>query len=132
MESEGPVALVIVDHGSRVPASNAALDDVVATVSARCGSEFIAVLAAHMELASPTIGEAIDAAVRAGAAKVVIALYFLAPGRHSETDVPALAAEAAARHPGLTVTVTACLGPDPLLADLVARRARSAPGANRI
>ena len=94
-------------------------------VTARAGDRYVAVLAAHMDLAAPTIGEAFDAAVRAGAGFVVVALYFLAPGRHSESDVPRLVAEAASRHPGVGFTVTPSLGPDPGLVELVLARAQA-------
>lgn len=117
------VALVIVDHGSRNPASNASLDLVAAEVAALAGQRYVAVLAAHMEFASLSIAEAFDAAVAAGADFVVVALYFLAPGRHSAEDVPRLAAEAAARHPGVGFAVTSSLGPHRALSALVVERA---------
>lgn len=121
--SQSRVALVIVDHGSRNPASNASLDLVAAEVAGLAGDRYVAVLAAHMEFASLSIAEAFDAAVAAGADFVVVALYFLAPGRHSVEDVPRLAAEAAARHAGMGFAVTSSLGPHPALSALVLERA---------
>ena len=53
---------------------------------------------------------------------VVIAPYFLWPGDHWDRDIPALAAEAARRHPGVRYLVAAPLGPHPLLADIVEDR----------
>lgn len=117
------VALVIVDHGSRNPASNASLERVAAEVGALAGDRYVVVLPAHMELAHPSIADAFDTAVSAGAGFVVVALYFLAPGRHSAEDVPRLAAEAAARHPGLGHAVTSSLGPHRALHELVLERA---------
>lgn len=131
MQRDGKVALVVVDHGSRAPASNAALDEVAARVAAASEDRFVAVLPAHMEIATPTIADAFDAAVAAGASFVVVALYFLSPGRHSERDVPALAADAAARHPGVGFAVTACLGPHDALAGLLLARADAALEAAR-
>ena len=55
---------------------------------------------AHMELAEPSIATAFDACVAAGATTVVVAPYFLGPGRHWDSDIPALAAAAAAVIPG--------------------------------
>lgn len=123
LEEGTPVALVIVDHGSRNPASNAALDIVAAEVAELAGDRYLAVLPAHMELARPSIDDAFASAVAAGAGFVVVALYFLAPGRHSADDVPRLAAEAAARHPGLGHVVTGSLGPHRVLHDLLLERA---------
>jgi sirohydrochlorin ferrochelatase len=119
------VALVLVDHGSRSDAANASLEAVAREVAALSGDRYVAVLPAHMEIARPTVADAVDAAAAAGATVVVVALYFLAPGRHSESDVPRLAAEAAERHPGIEVLVTSPLGPDPALSELVVVRAAS-------
>jgi len=77
---------------------------------------------AHMELAEPSIGTAFDKCVAAGADTIVIAPYFLWPGVHWDSDVPMLAAEAAAHHPGVRHLVTAPLGPHPALMDVVGER----------
>lgn len=123
--------LVLVDHGSRSAASNASLEAVAREVAGLAGGRYLAVLPAHMELASPSIAEAFDEAVALGASFVVVAQYFLAPGRHSETDVPKLAAEAAARHPGLGYAVAASLGPHVALSRLVLERAAEAVADGR-
>jgi sirohydrochlorin cobaltochelatase len=120
------VALVLVDHGSRSDDANRSLEDVAREVGRLSGSRYVAVLPAHMDLVSPTISDAFDAAVAAGARLVVVVLYFLAPGRHSDADVPRLAAEAAARHPGLAHVVSSSLGPHPALNALVLERAAEA------
>ena len=117
------VALVLVDHGSRQEAANAALERVARELADLATDRYVAVFAAHMEIAAPSLADAFDLAVASGADFVVVALYFLAPGRHSEHDVPRLAAEAAARHPGLGFAVTSALGPHRALADLVLERA---------
>lgn len=123
MDSIERIALIVVDHGSRLEASNASLHDVVREIAALAGDRYVAVLPAHMELAAPTIADAFGAAAATGAELVVVALYFLAPGRHSESDVPRLVAEAAARHPGLRFVVSPCLGPHAALSALVLDRA---------
>lgn len=125
MKGNRNVALVVVDHGSRSDASNSSLDDVVGEIARRAEGRYVAVLPAHMELAAPTIADAFEAAVAAGASLVVVALYFLAPGRHSELDVPRLAAEAGARF-GVGHVVTRSLGPDAALVELVLSRAADA------
>ena len=48
-----------------------------------------------MELAPPTIAEAFGRCVERGATLVVVAPFFLSPGRHWQEDIPALADEAA-------------------------------------
>ncbi len=116
------IGVVVVDHGSRRTESNRRHEDFVAGWKPRSG--YAIVEAAHMELAEPSVGSAFDACVAAGAATVVVAPYFLWPGNHWDRDIPALAAEAAARHPGVHFLVTAPLGPHPLLMDIVDDRVR--------
>ena len=57
-----------------------------------------------------------------GARTVVVSPYFLSPGRHWQEDLPALAAAAAARHPGVRYLVAAPLGLHPLVSQARARR----------
>jgi len=83
-----------------------------------------------LSLFSPTISDAVAACKAAGASRVVLAPYFLSRGRHIDTDVPTLAAAAAAEH-GLPVSVAAPLGGDPGLAALVERRVVEAEEAWR-
>lgn len=117
------VGLVVVDHGSRRSESNVAQEWLVRAWGAT--RPYVAVEPAHMELAEPTIGDAFDACVAAGASMVVVAPYFLGPGRHWDRDIPDLAAEAAARHAGVRHLVTAPLGPDMQLLDLLETRVRA-------
>ena len=116
------IGIVVVDHGSRRAESNRRHEDFVAEWRPRSG--YTIVEAAHMELAEPSIGAAFDACVAAGATTIVVAPYFLWPGNHWERDIPELASEAAARHPGVQFVVTAPLGPHPLLMDIVDDRIR--------
>lgn len=116
-------AILLVDHGSRVDAANAQLGEIARLVAETAGDDVL-VRHAHMELASPSIRDAIDALAALGVTDVVLVPYFLAPGRHATIDIPRLAHEAAARHPQLEVRVAACLGVHELLAQLVLVRAR--------
>ena len=63
-----------------------------------------------MELAKPSIGEAFDRCVAAGAQKVVLHPFFLSPGRHVTSDIPALMNSAAKRHPEVAWVVSEPLG----------------------
>lgn len=114
------IGLVVVDHGSRRAESNAMLLEMVAMV--RAAVPYRIVEPAHMELAEPSIAAAFDACVAGGARLVVITPYFLLPGRHWSQDIPALAEQAAARHPGVRFMVSAPLGLHPLMAEVVGSR----------
>ncbi len=115
------VGLVVVDHGSTRPEANRSHEEFVRAWPGWGGVR--TVQPAHMELAEPSLATAFDACVAAGATTVVIAPYFLGPGRHWDSDIPSLAAAAATRHPGVHYLVAAPLGPHPLLADIVEERA---------
>ncbi len=116
----GQLGIVIVDHGSRRSEANDRHERFVREWRER--GRFAVVEAAHMELTEPSLGTAFDSCVAAGATTVVVVPYFLWPGDHWERDIPALAAEAASRHPGVHYLVSAPLGPHPLLADIVEDR----------
>lgn len=127
---ESDLALVVVDHGSRIEDANAVTERVAGRIRERAQGRYAAVLAAHMELASPSIDDAFARAVAAGARTIVVLPLFLFPGRHSQEDVPRLVATAAARHPGLRTIVAAPLGDDPALAELLLARADAARRAS--
>lgn len=63
-----------------------------------------------MELAEPTIEQAFDRCVAAGARKIVLHPFFLSPGRHVMSDIPALMRAAAGRHPEVAWVVSEPLG----------------------
>lgn len=128
-------ALLLIDHGSRVPEANLALPELGALVRAalaeRAAAERataetpvapMAVECAHMELAAPSIDDAVRSLKDAGADEIVAVPCMLTPGRHATEDIPRLVAEAAERH-GLAHRVTPPLGVHRLLAELVLVRA---------
>lgn len=63
-----------------------------------------------MEIAEPSIDQAFDRCVAAGASKVVLHPFFLSPGRHVTSDIPALMSGAAKRHPDVAWVVSQPLG----------------------
>lgn len=115
-------AIVLVDHGSRRAESNQQLERAASVFITR--TEWEIVEPAHMELAEPSIPTAIQRCVDAGASRIVVFPWFLAPGRHWYEDIPRLVAEAAAEHEGVRILVTAPFGVDPLLAQLADQRIR--------
>ena len=112
--------IVIVDHGSRRAESNVMLERFVDTF--REATDYRIVEAAHMELAEPSIATAFGRCVARGASTVLVCPYFLLPGRHWSKDIPALAAAAAAAHPGVRHMVTAPIGLHPMMLRVVESR----------
>jgi len=122
-------AIVLVDHGSRRAEANAVVEEVAAALRERLGGAVVEV--AHLELAPPDVGEAVARCVARGAAEVLVQPFFLAPGRHGASDLAALAAAAAARHPGVSVRVGEPLGAHPRVVDAVLDRISGARGPSR-
>ena len=119
-DRQQPVAIVLVDHGSRRSESNDLLHEVRDLFQQHAGVAIVE--AAHMELAEPSVAQAFAACVQQGAKTVLVFPYFLSPGRHWSEDIPRLAAEAAAEHPGVEHLVTAPLGLHPLIAEVISQR----------
>jgi sirohydrochlorin ferrochelatase len=115
-------AVLLVDHGSRVAEANAVLDQLAVLVRRQLPERLVGV--AHMELASPSIAQAVDALVAAGATEVVVHPYFLGPGSHSTRDIPEQVRRAAQRYPELAVQVTQPLGVHAGLVEAVVARIR--------
>ncbi len=119
-------ALILIDHGSRLAEANSVLHSLVALVGAAAGTAYVAVEPAHMEMADPSLAQALANCVSAGASHVVVVPVFITPGRHSAGDIPEMAAAEARKHPGLRCSVAEPLGADSRLAGLLIERAESA------
>ena len=118
--SQDQVAVVLVDHGSQREESNRLLLDVAEAY--RKHADWAIVEPAHMELAEPSIATAFARGVEQGAELVIVFPYFLGPGRHWNSDIPRLAAEAAAACGGVRYLVTAPLGLHALLLKVIDER----------
>lgn len=114
------VGVILVDHGSRREESNKLLLKVVDAY--REQTHWSIVEPAHMELAEPSIATAFATCVERGADLVIVFPYFLSPGRHWHSDIPALTAEAAKQHPDVKFLVTAPLGLHELMLQVIDQR----------
>ncbi len=114
--------IIIVDHGSRLAESNRMLEELAAQFGTRFKDRYPIVEPAHMELAEPSIATAYAKCVSRGATSIIVAPYFLGPGKHWTHDIPRLTAEAAAKHAGTEFRVAPTLGIDDLILDLLAKR----------
>lgn len=113
-------AILLVDHGSRREEANAVVGE-IAELIRKAAPECI-VRIAHMELAAPTVAEAIAACATEGADEIVVHPYFLGPGTHTTRDIPRQVREAGARHPTLEIRISDPLGPHPKIAEVVLER----------
>ena len=110
-------ALLLVDHGSRRPEAHRHLEWTAEQV--RLGRPGLRVHVAHLELAAPSIAEALAGCAAEGERQVDVLPLFLIPGRHSTHDLPEQLARAAELHPGLSVRLLEPLGSRPEIAGLI-------------
>jgi len=119
--------IVIVDHGSRREASNLMLEQFV-ELFVQLKAQYPIVEPAHMEIARPSIADAVARCVERGARRVAVCPYFLAPGKHWHKDIPELTQAACVAVQGKTEAgvipwvVTAPIGLMPLMADVIENR----------
>ena len=116
-------ALIILGHGSRNPAATEQFNDLVAQLRAR-RTELV--LPAFMELAEPSLADAVGEAVTTGVDEIVVQPCFLFDGMHIRRDVPAMLAGFASAHPGVTFRFGRPLGADPRIAEILLERAEEA------
>jgi sirohydrochlorin ferrochelatase len=115
--SPSGTAVVLAAAGSSRPAANAAVARAAAAWQRARG--WRSVVPAYASAAAPSPGEAVAALLRAGAARVVVATYLLAPGVFADqVRERSLAAGAA--------VVSAPLGAAPEVADVVIERYQQA------
>merc|ERR1711904_110451 len=92
------LGVIIVDHGSKKKDSNEMLDAFADLYKRKTGRDLVEV--AHMELCEPSIETALTKCYSRGARDIVVAPYFLSPGRHIKQDIPRIVRNAAKKLPG--------------------------------
>ncbi|MDB5731586.1 MAG: cobalamin biosynthesis protein CbiX [Variovorax sp.] len=110
--------VILFAHGSRDPRWREPID----AVARRMGEldTGVPVGCAYLELMSPDLRTATQALVQRGVASIRIVPLFLGVGRHAREDLPRLVEELRAAHPGIAFSVTAAVGEEPEVIDLLA------------
>lgn len=103
-------SLLLIAHGSRRAESNEEIKRLADKVRALSGDQFIQVESAFLELAEPSIEQAIDHLVASGETHILCIPYFLARGAHVANDIPEAIAAAHEKHPTVTFQVSEYLG----------------------
>ena len=123
MSQHSPIGLIVFAHGSRVVAANEAVQAVAVEAARR--AEISLFRASFLELASPSLSEAVEQLAEEGARRILITPYFLTMGRHLTEDLPRLIEEIRPQHPELTLEASPPLDGHPQLAEILAARART-------
>ena len=117
-------AIIIIGHGSKRTGAREAMERVVSALKTK--HSHTEVLAAFLEIESPTIPEAIHEVLTRGAEEVLLVPYFVQAGRHVTEHIPALLREAQAKYPKKTIQLTRHLDFDDRMIEIVEDRIREA------
>ena len=117
-------SLLLVAHGSRRVESNTEIGTVAAALRERLQNQFVATQHAFLELAEPSIPDAIDALVADGSSEILILPYFLSAGRHVYEDIPAIISAKKQQHANVEITVAPYLGEVGDIIDVLANLAQ--------
>ena len=115
-------ALLIIAHGSRSDTANdefRALVEAVAESAPGAGEEYVAVLPCFLELAQPSLVEAIQQLEHQPVTHVQLYPLFFNKGKHVGKDIPAQVEDARERFPALTIELLDYFGNADGLASLV-------------
>lgn len=102
--------LLLVAHGSRRPESNLEIAQLTDRLRGQVESQFHSTEHAFLELAKPSIDDAIDQFAGKGASEVVVLPYFLSAGRHIHEDVPNIIAAKQQQYTHLKIHITPYIG----------------------
>lgn len=115
--------LILLAHGSRHPATA----DEVATLATRVAAAVKCdVRYAFLEIARPTLSEAIAQAIADGVKLVNVLPLFVNTGNHVVRDLPQLVAEAKGRYPHVEIGLLRHVGAHPAYAAVIESIARQA------
>jgi sirohydrochlorin ferrochelatase len=103
-------SLLLVAHGSRREASNDEVRALTARLADRARDAFDEVICAFLEIAEPSIPDALQGCVERGAREVVVLPYFLSAGRHVAEDIPREVRSKQLEHPQVRMRITSYLG----------------------
>jgi sirohydrochlorin ferrochelatase len=103
-------ALVLIAHGSRRQASNEEVRDLASRLQHTAADRYPLVEPGFLELASPSIPEAIESCIKSGATAIVVVPYFLAAGRHVIEDIPEIVQPVARQHPDVSIRISKHIG----------------------
>lgn len=113
-------SLLLIAHGSRLETSNLEIRQLADKLRAKAGDHFSRVSAAFLEIARPSIPEAIDGIIKEGTTEIIVLPCFLAAGKHIVRDIPAALEEKRGQYPQVAIRLAPYLGTaDEALTDLL-------------
>ena len=115
--------LILIAHGSRISAANQEIIDLAQLLQCRANKTYSQVVPAFLELADPSIPDAIQQVIDSGANEVVLLPYFLASGKHVETDIPSEVEKKQLEHPHIDIKLLDYFGRAQGIDDILLKQA---------
>ena len=115
--------LILIAHGSRVIAANQEIIELAESLHNQVQALYSRVVPAFLELASPSIPTAMQQCIDDGADELVLLPYFLAGGKHVETDIPSQVELKQSENPSIKVTLLDYFGKSPDIATVLSKQA---------
>ena len=110
--------LLLVAHGSRRDASNDEIR-ILAKRLQTMSHPFKEIDCAFLEIARPSIYEALQRFIVIGAKDIVVLPYFLSAGRHVTMDIPEQVEQVKNQYPNVKIDIVSYLGASEMIAELV-------------
>jgi precorrin-8X/cobalt-precorrin-8 methylmutase len=127
------IGLIIIGHGSKLPHNRENLEKLAEILRKR--SKFKTVEIAFMVRNKPTISEAIESIAKQGVTKIVLVPAFLAPGVHTEQEIPEMIRlkgdEPLLKEQGIEIVYGEPLGADERIAEIIEEKALQALGQDK-
>jgi sirohydrochlorin ferrochelatase len=120
--------LVLIAHGSRRQASNQEVMDLNSRLQRSASDRFQLYETGFLEIASPSIPEAIESCIHRGATYITVVPYFLSAGRHVVEDIPGIIEPLAHKHKTVTIHITEHVGASDSMVELILESAIYSPG----
>lgn len=117
---------IVIAHGSRDKKANQAFFEFLKSFRKICAGKKVE--GAFLELAKPSIPEAIQGVIREGCKEIFILPMMFFPGRHVKQDIPRFIQEAKAEHPEVDFHYAGPLAGHPMLLKLLKAKAQSLKG----
>ena len=106
--SPAPCGIVLFAHGSRDPLWRLPIEAVAVQISARQPATLVR--CAYLEICAPSLLEAADELVAAGARQLRIFPLFLGVGKHAREDLPLLVEQIRSAHPDVAIELLPAAG----------------------
>ena len=110
--------IVLFAHGSRDPLWRLPIEAVAGQISARQPGTLVR--CAYLEICTPSLQEAADELVAAGARQLRVFPLFLGVGKHAREDLPLLVEQVRSAHPDVAIELLPAAGEDARMTALMA------------